>query len=229
MGNKEASYNQVAHIPLHYDRLPPPFGYGSVGKLRTFESTNKLKNALDLAFTDLFSKWQLGKPDIILTAGTIGDGMNAHGQGLAFDLDGFVFGGTVFRMDSYPKNRKLYVAINAHLFRHFTQVLSYHYPGHRDHFHVDFNFTRRYRPESNAQTFFVQSAVKYIGGADIGTTGPEGDGVDGVFGSSTRNGIATTCAALGLPGTDLKVPANWVAFLGAVAANGFAASPTFKP
>lgn len=228
MPSNETSYNEVANVPLHYDRIPP-LGYGTKGKLRTFESTNKLKSALDRCFTDLFSAWRLGTPDIILTAGTIGDGKNAHGKGLAFDLDGFVFGNGIFLMDSYPRNRELYVAINAHLFLHFTQVLSYHYPGHRDHFHVDFNFTKRYRPESNAQTFFVQSVVKYVGGVDIGDTGPEKDGVDGVFGEETRKGIAATVIGLGLTGTDLKQSANWVAFLEAVAAKGFAAAPTFKP
>lgn len=228
MSSTETSYNRVANIPLHYDR-DPPLGYGTKGELKTFQSTNRLKSGLDQCLTDLFFAWQLGVPDIILTAGTIGDGMNAHGRGLAFDLDGFVFGDKVFRMDSYPKNRELYVAINAHLFLHFTQVLSYHYPGHRDHFHVDFNFTRRYRPESNAQTFFVQSAVKYIGGVDIGKTGPEKDGVDGIHGEGTRKGIAATVTGLGLTGSDLKVPANWIAFLEAVAAKGFAAASTFTP
>jgi len=228
MASKEISYDHVANIPLHYDRKEP-FVYGTKGKLQTFESTKRLKTALEAAFADLFAKWQLGKPDIILTAGTIGDGMNAHGKGLAFDLDGFVFGDRIFLMDSYPRNRLLYIAINAHLFGHFTQVLSYHYPLHRDHFHVDFNFTRRYRPESNAQTFFVQSAIKYVGGADIGKTGPEKDGVDGVYGESTRKGIVATCAKLGLTGTDLKIPANWVAFIDAVAAAGFAAAADFNP
>lgn len=226
MSNRETSYSRIADVPLHYDRGAS--GYGAAGEPRTFASTKRLKTALDRCFASLFKAWRLGRPDIILTAGTLGDGRNAHGQGLAFDLDGFVFGKRVLRMDSYPRNRALYVALHAHLFGHFTQVLGYHYPGHRDHFHVDFNFAARYRPESNAQTFFVQSAIVHVAGIPIGRTGPEKDGVDGIYGPGTKAGIDKAVAKLGLAGADLRVGANWKAFLGAVKARGFAASPDFR-
>lgn len=226
MSNREASYNRIAEVPLHYDRGAR--GYGTAGELRTFASTKRLKTTLDRCFATLFGAWRLGRPDIILTAGTLGDGKNAHGQGLAFDLDGFVFGKRIFRMDSYSRNRALYVALHAHLFGHFTQVLGYHFPGHRDHFHVDFNFGARFRPESNAQTFFVQAAIVHVVGIPLGRTGTEKDGVDGIFGPGTKAGLTRAIGALGLKGTDLKVSANWKAFLDAVKAKGFAEAPDFK-
>lgn len=226
MNKREISYDRIAGAPLHYDR--GAMGYGTAGELRTFASTRKLKTALDRCFSSLFQAWRLGRPDIILTAGTLGDGKNAHGQGLAFDLDGFVFGERVFRMDSYPRNRALYVALHAHLFGFFTQVLGYHYPGHRDHFHVDFNFSARYRPESNAQTFFVQAAIAHVAGIPLGRTGVEKDGVDGIYGPGTKAGLDKAIGVLGLKGTDLRVSASWKAFLDAVKAKGFAMAPDFN-
>lgn len=226
MSHREISYDRIADVPLHYDRGAR--GYGTTGEPRTFASTKKLKVALDRCFASLFEAWRLGRPDILLTAGTLGDGRNAHGQGLAFDLDGFVFGKRVFRMDSYPRNRQLYVALNAHLFGFFTQVLSWHCPGHRDHFHVDFNFSARYRPESNAQTFFVQAAIVHVVGIPLGGTGVEKDGIDGIYGPGTRAGLDKAIGVLGLKGADLRVSASWKAFLEAVKAKGFAAAPDFK-
>ena len=152
MSANETSFTHLDSVPVHYDRAAPPNGYGSKGKPGTWGCRHKLKDALDACFTELFDLWPKDKPDIILTAGTIGDGDNAHGKGEAFDLDGFWWGSESFMMDQYPSNRALYLGINAHLFLHFSQVLSFHYPGHHDHFHVDFNFSHRFRTSSNAQT-----------------------------------------------------------------------------
>ena len=147
MPANEASFKKLVDVPVNYDRLPAPFGYGSKGKNRTFSCRHKLKITLEKCFKELFELWGRDKPSIILTAGTIGDGANAHGQGFAFDLDGFYWGEQKFMMINYPADREFYLGINAHLFLHFSQVLSYHYPNHQDHFHVDFNFAFKFRPE----------------------------------------------------------------------------------
>jgi hypothetical protein len=212
MPANEASFTKLVDVPVHYDRLPAPFGYGSKGKSRTFACRTKLKNTLEKCFKELFELWGRDKPSIILTAGTIGDGANAHGQGFAFDLDGFYWGEQKFMMISYPADREFYLGINAHLFLHFSQVLSYHYPNHRDHFHVDFNFSFKFRPESNAQTFFLQACLKYVFGQDLGNTGTEKDGVDGIFGGDTEAALKKVLRDEGLPAT-ITTAAGWRKFL----------------
>ena len=212
MPAQETSFRQLAGVPVHYDRLAAPHDYGSVGEVRTFGCRTKLRDTLENCFTDLFAVWRKGHPSIILTAGTIGDGDNAHGQGLAFDLDGFHWNGGRFMMDEYPMDRRFYVGINAHLFLYFSQVLSYHYPQHRDHFHLDFNFSYTFRPSSNAQTFFLQSALRYLFGRDIGRTGPEHDGVDGDYGTATRPVVAEVLEEIGLAGP-LTTEEAWRKFL----------------
>lgn len=214
MAAAETSFNEIAGIPVHYDRLAPEFPYGSKGAARNFQCRTKLKNTLNSCLSELFDVWGKGKPSIILSAGTIGDGMNAHGQGYAFDLDGFYWGENRFMMDRYPDDRRLYIGINAHLFLYFSQVLSYHYPQHKDHFHVDFNFSYVFRTASNAQTFFLQSALKYVFNRDIGDTGAEDDGVDGIYGSATKPAVNSVLADLGLAGQGgLTVPDVWRKFL----------------
>lgn len=212
MSATEASFTELVGIPVHYDRLAAPHDYGSKGKSRTFKCTNKLKATLEDCFEDLFQVWGRGNPSIILTAGTTGDGGGAHGTGLAFDLDGFYWeNDTKFMMLFYPTDRVFYLGINAHLFLYFTQVLSYHYPRHDDHFHVDFNFSSKFRPDSNAQTFFVQACLKYIFGRNLGSTGIENDGVDGIFGDDTEAQLNAVLDDLGID--RITNAAGWKKFL----------------
>lgn len=220
MAPNETSFNQLLDIPVNYDRLAAPNDYGSKGKNRTFNCTNKLKSTLTDCLEDLFDVWNRDKPSIILTAGTLGDGGGEHGQGMAFDLDGFYWGDQKFMMLFYPTDRLFYLGINAHLFLYFSQVLSYHYPNHKDHFHVDFNFSFKYRPDSNAQTFFVQACLKYIFKKNIGSTGIEGDGVDGVFGHDTKTVLAEVLAEQGIG--EITTTANWKKFLKVCREKGFA-------
>src|SRR5262245_14271186 len=101
MAPTETSFNSLLGIPVHYDRLPPPDGYGSKGRSRTFRCTNQLKSTLEECFEELFEVWNRERPTLILTAGTIGDGGGEHGQGRAFDLDGFYWGDQNFMMLFY--------------------------------------------------------------------------------------------------------------------------------
>jgi hypothetical protein len=212
MSATEASFKELVGIPVHYDRLAAPNDYGSKGKQRTFDCTKKLKDTLEECFEDLFGVWNSSKPSIILTAGTLGDGGGEHGQGLAFDLDGFYWDDdSKFMMLFYPTDRVFYLGINAHLFLYFTQVLSYHYPRHDDHFHVDFNFSAKYRPDSNAQTFFVQACLKYIFDQKLGTTGIENDGVDGIYGTDTEKALEKVLGILKID--KITTVSGWKKFL----------------
>ena len=214
MPSTETMFDRIAGVPVHYDRLDPPLHYGSKGDPRSFACRHRLKDTLEACFEDLFDRWGRSSPSIILTAGTLGDGAGAHGQGFAFDLDGFFWDEQRFMMDEYPEDRAFYNGVNAHLFLHFSQVLSFHYPNHRDHFHVDFNFSHRFRTSSNSQTFFVQSCVVHLYGKDIGATGPERDGVDGVWGDQTRRGVSEALGDLGLGRRGgLTEPDVWKQFL----------------
>lgn len=207
----ETSFKELAGVPVHYDRLPAPNGYGSKGKSRAFECRNRLKSTLNECFEELFDVWGRDSPSLILSAGTIGDGENAHGQGFAFDLDGFYWGNAKFMMLNYPADRPFYLGINAHMFVYFSQVLSYHYPGHADHLHVDFNFSFKYRPESNAQTFFLQGCLRYLFDQDLGNTGQEKDGVDGVYGGDTDKALKIVLKDEGLG--SITTAAGWQKFL----------------
>jgi hypothetical protein len=208
----ETTFRTLAGVPVHYDRLDPPYNYGSKGRPQTFRCTKKLKSTLESCLGDLFDVWGRGRPSIILTAGTIGDGGGEHGRGLAFDLDGFFWTDRKFMMLYYPTDRPFYIGINAHLFLYFSQVLAYHYPNHRDHFHVDFNFSKTFRPESNAQTFFVQACLRYLFHADIGRTGIERDGVDGIAGPDTRQALEKVLKQIGI-GSSLRTAISWKRFL----------------
>lgn len=219
---RETAIETLDGVPVHYDRLDPPNGYGSRGVARRFECTQRLKDAIEACMADLFRNWTRGRPTIILSAGTIGDGENQHGQGLAFDLDGFWWTDSNWTADQYPANRPFYNGLNAHLFMHFPQVLSYHYRGHRDHFHVDFVGTMDFRPGSQAQAFFVQSALRYIYGIDIGNTGPESDGVDGDYGRTSRAAASRALETIGHPGKALTDAGMWAAFVADVRRRGLA-------
>ena len=54
--------------------------------------------------------------------------------------------------------------------------------------------------------------MKYLFGKDIGQTGPEHDGVDGVYGSATKPVVAEVLEEIGLSGT-LTTGAVWREFL----------------
>lgn len=211
MSPSEAEFSSLAGVPVHYDRLNYPMDYGSKGDARIFRCTHRLKDTLEKCFAELFSVWGRGTPTIILTAGTLGDGENAHGQGLAFDLDGFWWREESFTMLQYPEDRVFYLGIHAHLLTHFSQVLGYHYPGHADHFHFDFNSRFTYNTESNAKTFFVQACLKYLFDKEMGATGKEQDGVDGIYGGHTRSVLTAHLAHLGIGA--LSTTANWKRFL----------------
>lgn len=216
------TFTHLGGVPVNYDREPVA-AYGSAGAVREWRCTEKLADALDACMEELFTAWGMGTPSVILTAGVLGDGENAHGQGLAFDLDGFFWpeDALPFMMADYPTDRRFYIGIWAHLLLWFPQVLGWHYPGHQDHFHMDFNFGMRFRPESNAQTHFVQAALRYVYGLDIGKSGIEKDGVDGIYGPGTKAAVVRALKTLGVTARGLTDQTSWKAFVIGVRSKAF--------
>jgi hypothetical protein len=209
---REVSFTTLAGVDVHYDR--DLGAYGTRGRPYVFKCQARLRDALEACFEELFKLLPEGKPNLITSAGTIGDGENAHGLGLAFDLDGLFWDNTSFVVRDFFVQKYLYLGVNAHLFRHFPQVLNYYYPQHDDHFHVDFNFSFRYRPESNAQTYFLQASLKYVFDEELGRHGIHRDGVDGVHGEATRRALGRVLAALPLKTKGgLTTKDGWFEFL----------------
>jgi len=209
---REVSFKSLSDVPVHYDR--DPGAYGTRGRPYTFRCTARLRDTLEACMSSLFDEIPYGKPEVITSAGTIGDGDNAHGKGQAFDLDGLFWSDNQLVMDDFFDQKFLYLGINAHLYLYFPQVLNFYYPNHHDHFHVDFNFSRRFRPESNAQNYFLQAALRYVYDEEIGRHGQHGDGVDGVHGPSTQRATADVLKDLGLRGRGgLSTTRVWDEFL----------------
>ncbi|MEP3051792.1 MAG: hypothetical protein ABJP48_03510 [Erythrobacter sp.] len=220
---REANFDQLACVPVHYDRLAEPNNYGSRGQPRTFYCRSRLKSTLNQCLADLWPLWGKGTPSIILSAGTIGDNGGQHGTGYAFDLDGFYWGNERFMMDEFPSKQVFYNGINAHLYLYFSQVLSYQYDNHHNHFHVDFNFSYAFRTTSTAQTNFLQSCLIYNYGHNLGSTGKYGDGVDGIYGHDTRRATGQLMRDLGLSGRGgLGRRDVWFDFLKIVRQHSFA-------
>src|SRR5262249_39736261 len=69
MAPTETSFNSLLGIPVHYNRLPPPNGYGRKGTEPDFP-LHPLKSTLEEWFEALFEVWNRERPTLILTAGT---------------------------------------------------------------------------------------------------------------------------------------------------------------
>ena len=219
----ESSFKMIGNVPVHYDR--DPHDYGTRGRPYTFRCREKLKETLERCFSELFAIMPGGPPELICCGGTTGDGENAHGQGLAFDLDALFWADRSLIMNQFFSQKFLYIGINAHLYLHFSQVLNFYYPAHDDHFHVDSNFSFRYRPESSAQTFFVQACLKYLFDENLGRHGQHRDGVDGVAGETTRKALARALADLGLS-KSLQSQEGWFEFIKLARARAFSRVPS---
>jgi hypothetical protein len=219
MSANEKSFQTLANTAVWYHLRDEPNKGDEriVRKRRTYYCTNKLHGVLENCFQELFQIWPLGAPKAILTMGTLGDGENSHGKGNAFDLSGFELAdGTVLRVFDYDESRLLSDGINVHLFLFFPQVLNHFYPNHRDRFHADFNFEdrNRYRPGSKAQTFFIQSVLRNAFDKDLGSSGRYDDGIDGVYGASTRAALDEVFFDLGLAGSGgLGIEDVWRVFV----------------
>lgn len=130
-------FNELAGVKVHYDRLPPPYNYGSRGKPIKFYATKEFQEKLARCFAELWDICPFGNAEVIASAGAYTNKAGWHGKGLAFDLDGIFWGSRTFIADKFLDDPKLYLGIQAILLKHFGTVLNYHYDEeHRDHFHI---------------------------------------------------------------------------------------------
>lgn len=188
--------NSAAGVALHYDRLPA-FPYGSKGQARSFECNPNLKTALDRACAELWHRLPEGKPDILLTAGAYVDKPGAHGSGTAFDFDGMWWGDKRFVTTDYPNRKVYYCGIQAVLMRQFGVVLNYHWPNHRDHFHIDLSAPTGWRAGGKSCVMGAQTILRDVWGFnDLA--------IDGRYGTKT---------AMAFEGIGIAPGGQWDVFL----------------
>lgn len=218
-------------VPVHYDRQPPAFPYGSKGTPVTLHATQSFENTLDEALAELWRKCPLGKADIILTAGAFVCKRGQHSKGNAFDLDGIWWGDRLVLTKNYPNDSQAYLGIEAVLRKHIGTVLNFHYnSSHEDHWHVDTGSSPGFSTGSDSRVKFLQMAL----GKLFDRRGPDGRelAVDGDYGRNTRAAARQVLLELGLATaaemntdskTDAELTRHWMALLDAAAAKGLAA------
>jgi Extensin-like protein C-terminus len=211
-------FEKLAGVPVHYDRLAAPFGYGTRGKPMKFHSGHAFAATLEQCLQELWELCPLGRADVITSAGAWVEKPGYHGHGRAFDLDGifWVTKSFVTRYDGFEGgDRTFYHAVEAVLRRHFGTVLDYHYNAdHRDHFHLDDGTAVDFQASSPSRVKFLQGALTYVHGWPLT--------VDGAYGPQTQEAVATVLHELGITG-DLHHPPVWGAFLRQTAQRGFGA------
>ncbi|SDX38031.1 hypothetical protein [Thiocapsa roseopersicina] len=211
-------------VPVHYDRMNPPFHYGSKGKQFTLAAEKSLENLLDAAFAELWQKCPLGKADIILTAGAFVCKSGQHGKGRAFDCDGIWWGDRLLLTKNYRADSQAYLGVEAILRKHIGTVLNFEYNrSHEDHWHLDTGTKPGFSASSKSRVLFLQMALGKLFGRRVD--------VDGRVGDETRGAVRDVLEALGLATaaemstdnkTDKELARNWMAFLDAAAERGLA-------
>lgn len=208
-------FTSLAGVPVHFDRFPTPYGYGSRGKPYQFYCHKPFEEKLDACFAELWTVCPLGKPDLIISAGTWVDRSGEPGRkkgyhelGLAFDLDGIFWPTKTFISKRYPDDPRFYLAIEAVLRKHFGVVLDYNYnAAHHDHFHLDDGDEVGFATTARSECCFVQAALTHV--LNIPTP------ITGVY-EDARDSLHLANAG------DLKKLKTWMAFLNHVATQGFA-------
>jgi hypothetical protein len=217
-------FTKLAGVPVHYDRLPPQFPYGSRGKAMNFHSTQSFQQKLEACFKELWAVCPLGKAEVITSAGAYVAKPGAHGQGRGFDIDGIFWKDKAFITLQYPQDRRFYTAVEAVLRKHFGNVLNYEYDGaHKDHFHIDDLTAPSFRITSKARVLFLQMALTYFFNRPVE--------IDGRIGRETNSAARGALIDLKLAkasevSDDEKLHTRlnkvWPEFLDASAAEGFA-------
>ena len=116
MSRPDHRFEKLAGVPVHYDRLAAPFGYGTRGKPHTFYCAGTFEAALERCLQELWELCPLGRPEVITSAGAWVEKPGYHGQGRAFDLDGlfWVTKSFVTRYDGFEGgDRTFYHAVEA--------------------------------------------------------------------------------------------------------------------
>lgn len=217
------SFRTLAGVPVHYDRLPPQFSYGSKGRPQAFFAQQAFETLLDQTFAEMWQHCPLGRAAIILTAGAWVCKSGTHGRGIAFDLDGIWWGERLVLADNYPTDSAAYLGIEAVLRKHLGTVLNYRFDrAHQDHWHVDSGTAVGFR-RVRSVVLFVQMAAGKLFDRTVK--------VDGAIGPETRGAVRAILAELGLATAaqmngpsdiDAQLTRHWMAFLDAAAEQGLA-------
>jgi hypothetical protein len=164
MSNRPANFfTQLAGVPVHYDRLPPQFPYGSRGKAMNFHSTPAFQQKLEACFQELWQVCPLGKAEVIASAGAFVAKPGFHGLGRAFDLDCIFWKDKGFITLHFPMDRRFYLGVDAVLRKHFGTVLNFHFDNaHRDHFHIDDGTSIGFFPGHKSRVAFLQMALTFL-------------------------------------------------------------------
>jgi hypothetical protein len=183
-------------VPVHYDRLPSPFHYGSRGKEHTYYCKADFESLLDDAFRDIWLYTGLGKAEVITSAGAYVNKPGQHGKGRALDIDGIFWSNKTFvtlHAGWQGQDRKFYFGIEAVLRRHFGVVLDYEYNApHRDHFHVDDSQSLLFRTTSRSKVRSLQGMLNHVWGQNVDE--------DGDWGDQTAGAVSAVLTEVGLPG-----------------------------
>lgn len=184
MPRPQNSFDEVAGVPVHYDRYPnPQYGYGTRGKPHTWHCTEAFEEKLNDAFEELWTVCPLGRAEVITTAGAYVDKPGMHGEGRGFDVDGIFWENRSFVTKNYPNDRPFYLAVEAVLRKHFGTVLNYEYNvDHQDHLHVDDGSTTGFVAQHRSRVLFLQMVLTHVFDRTVtidGLIGPETNGAAG--------------------------------------------------
>jgi Fungal chitosanase of glycosyl hydrolase group 75/Extensin-like protein C-terminus/Bacterial Ig domain len=221
-----AKFTSIDGVKVHYDRRNAS-DYGTRGAAADFFAETSFISKLNDCFNELWKVCPLGKADLITSAGAFVNRPPApgdnHALARAFDLDGIFWPSRTFITlnDGFKGgDRKFYFGVEAILKKHFGVVLDYEFNAdHRDHFHLDDSRKVDFDPGATSKVVFLQGALVHVMGLSIGSTG-----IDGDFGPSTQNALATALGQLRITGS-INTRAVWLEFLSKIAAKAFGNVP----
>ena len=213
MAKPSNNFEKLAGVPVHYDRLRPPYNYGTRGKPTRFHATEEFQQKLDNCFSELWKLVPYGTAEVITSAGAYTNKPGWHGKGKAFDLDGIYWSDKTFITLHYPNDPKFYLGVDAILRKHFGTVLNYHYnPSHKDHFHIQDDGKAVGFRKARSIIVFLQAALSEI----FNNTAE----INGSWNSQTVEAMSRVLEILDIDG-DLTEAENWSEFLTKTAARAF--------
>lgn len=176
MSRPENSFDELAGVPVHYDRSSEA-GYGTRGIPFTAHCTESFEDTLNNAFEELWEVCPLGEAAVITSAGAYVDKPGMHGKGRAFDIDGIFWANKTFITKQYPSDRPFYLAVESVLRKHFGTVLNYQYDeAHQDHFHVSTRGEPGFVADHKSRVLYLQMALTHLFDIPVsidGIVGPE--------------------------------------------------------
>ena len=232
MARPNNSYTRLGDVPVHYAHYADQrYGYGTRGKPYTFYCLSEFENKLDNCFKELWQVCPLGPAEIITSAGAYVNKAGAHGKGRGFDLDGIFWKDTDLVTLNFPRQRSIYLGVEAILRKHFGTVLNYKYnAAHKDHFHIDDLSEVSFNTGSRSRVLFLQMAITHVFGHPID--------IDGQYGPETRGAARLLLGRLGLdPVAELQTSSdieqslrrNWRSLLDRIAETAFQSLEVTQP